>query len=358
MQPWSDDPIHEDFRVKFFVDTNLLVYLVDHTYENLNDFIDILNESKFAVIFSSKFVLFEFVGVRKREHYLRIAAANSKKTKNGETNLSSLFKYRDSYDAPNTAFDQVAPDIKRLVNEDIEKIKSEFLIDLDNNSLHEDQLLPTFDVCLTSKISNQDSLVLVSSVLPLKKVVNENVIVLTNDGMFVSSCQSGNIAQTLATHSIAAPEIMSIDSIPNQIRLKENIDKATLKSRTYSFLLDLITKKLQKRFLGKTFTPDSPNFPADCVCFKLTEACTITESMYISVVGKDLDFVYTTKKKVSLWHNGAALPGGFTSPVDNKINVAYKIVEVLDDGKDGSPIAEVINALRANNNLVFVHPDS
>lgn len=38
MESWSQTPI-KDFKVSFFLDTNILCYLVDSTYPNLNKFI-------------------------------------------------------------------------------------------------------------------------------------------------------------------------------------------------------------------------------------------------------------------------------------------------------------------------------
>ncbi len=112
---------------------------------------------------------------------MRLAADSYLKLPDGKINFSSLIKYKDGYNVPKANFEDLSPNIQKEVNEEVEKISTEFGIKYDYSSLHEDQLAPTFDVCLTSKISNQDSLVLVSSVLPQPRTTYDNVVLLTND---------------------------------------------------------------------------------------------------------------------------------------------------------------------------------
>lgn len=71
MKSWSTQI--DTFKIKVFLDTNILCYLVDNTYPALTSFIDTLNKLPVVDIISSDFVLTEFIGVRKQEHYLRCA---------------------------------------------------------------------------------------------------------------------------------------------------------------------------------------------------------------------------------------------------------------------------------------------
>ncbi len=363
MQTWSDNPVHKEFCVRFFVDTNILIYLVDNTFQSVNDFIEILNESPFVELVSSDYVMFEFVGVRKREQYLRIAADRVSKLPSGKINFSSILKYKDGYGIPNIVFEDVVADIQKEVNAEVEKIATEFKINYQFSSLHKDLLSPTFDVCLTSKISNQDSLVLVSSVLPQIKTTHDNVVLLTNDSSFVSSYYDSKIKDVLATHSVSEPNIYSINKIhvkgDADINLHIANDKSQLKLKANKKILELIQKRLQPLYLGKTFTPDSPTFPTNIICFKLVENFTVRNNIYITIISKELDFIYTSKRKIlSLHRNGTELAAGFISPVDEKINVAYKLVDVDDAGNEVAVSMDIINAIRTEGNLVFIHPDS
>lgn len=363
MQPWSDSPVHKDFRVRFFTDTNLLIYLVDNTYPTLTEFFDILKDSPFVELVSSRYVIFEFVGVRKREHYLRAASDKVLTLPNGQINFSSLIKYKDGYDIPNIKFEDVIADIQKEVNSEVEKILTEFKINYQYSQFHEDQLSPTFDVCLSSKFSNQDSLVLVSSVLPLPNTTYDNIVLLTNDSAFTNSFETGQIKETLDNHSISCPKVYSINNIPissgGNIDLKVNNERAALENKTNQKILEIISEKMKDFFMGRTFTPNNQNLPDGVVPFKLIKNFSVKSNIYITVIGKNLDFIYTSKNKIaSLQHNGTALNDGFVSPADKKINVAFRIQDTNENGEEVAVNAEIVNALRAEGNFVFIHPDS
>lgn len=365
MKAWSDSPIHPNFTVKFFVDTNILVYLVDDTYASLTDFIHLSKDSKFIELVSSKYVIFEFVGVRKREHYLRKVANASKKSDKGEINFSSLLNLRNinSFDTPGVDFVTVIPDIKRDVEEELQKIATDYKIYFDYSTIHGDQLTPTFEVCLSTKISNQDSLVLISAVLPQPKTYMDGLQLLTNDGEFVKFFDEANIDHVFSTFNIEKPVVSAIDKINSQgntkINLKETINKEDLEGHLKDKIVRLIKEKNKSFFIGTTFTPTGAGFPNDAICFKFNLNQEVPRDIYITVLGKNLDFIYTSKKKTSaLLHSGEELEAGhiFTNGAKNK--VSYKLVDVDAQGNEVAISADIVNAIRTEGNLVFVHPDS
>jgi hypothetical protein len=357
MKSWSDIPVHEEFCIKFFLDTNLLVYLIDSTYPRLNDFINILNNSPFARIISSRYVIFEFVGARKREHYFRIAAKNSESTPDGNINFSSLFKFRDQFDNPNAVFKDEIKNIKKAVNEEIERISRDFNIDFEYSFFHSDQLQPTIEVCLASKISNHDSLVLISAILPQSKGT-EQIVLLTNDGAFVNSYYNENVETILKNKSIKTPELLKIDNIPEDIILlgKDCTDQKDLEDKVKTMLGKQISKKMGQKFIGKTFPPTGADFPNDCISFSMALERTLKNGLYITVLGKGLDFIYTTKKPVEFWNNGAPIEGEFLPQQDNR-NISCKIVDV-DENDNEIAVQDIINYLRTEGNFVFIHPDN
>lgn len=358
MKPWSDSPVHEDFGIKFFLDTNLLIYLIDNSHQSLNDFIELLNASFFARIVSSHYVIFEFVGVRKREHYIRIAAKNIEKTPNGIINYSSLFYKLDSYKNPNANFEDEIENIKDAVNEEVEKISNDFNIDFEYSTFHQDQILPTIEVCLSSKISNQDSLVLISSVLPQSKET-ENIVLLTNDGSFISSYNKANVSTILNSLSIKSPELISVENVPENIKLvgKDSTPNVDLVGRFNKLLANLILKKMNHYYIGKTFPPTGAKFPDDCISISLVLEKTLNNGLYITIIGKDLDFIYSSKKPVEYWNNGTALGAQFIPEQENR-NVSCRMVEINEDGHETPVQQDIINSLRSEGNMVFVHPDN
>jgi len=361
MKTWSDNPIHEEFCINFFLDTNILVYLTDKTYKSLNDFVELLNISPFSRLVSSKYVIFEFIGVRKKEHYFRKAANNSEKTPDGNLNFSSLFKYRDHFNNPAVIFKDEIADIKKIVINEMELISRDYNINFEHGTIHDDQIQPTIEVCLSSKISNHDSLMLLTATLPQAKKTKK-IVLLTNDGTLISSFKSADISSLLATQSINAPTLVDIANISNKIKLvgKDCSTKIDIKHKLIPILLDLIKNKLNKLYLGNAFFPVGERFPNDCICFKLIADKPLSNGkngVHVSVLSKDLDFLYTSKKPVHFWNNGAEIVDGFTSSPENN-NISYCITEVNEEGIEIPVPSEVIAALREEGNHVFIHPDT
>ena len=362
MENWSDSPVHQSFSIKFFVDTNILVYLIDNTYQSLSDFIELSKDCKFIDLVSSKYVIFEFVGIRKKEHYLRKVAAGSKVSGKGEINFSSLLTYQNKYEAPEADFDTVIPIIKKAVEEEVEKIARDYDIQYDYSILHEDQLSPTFDICLSTKIANQDSLVLITSVLPQPLTTHGSVQLLTNDADFAKYYNKANVDHIFTNHAISKPSVLPINNIEGEkksfINLKDDIKKIDIGKHLKNKIIRLILEKNDALFLGKTFPP-SATFPNNVISFKLISNRLAPENIYLTVISKELNFIYTSKRKISsLWNNGSALATGFISPADTKINVSYKLVDIDDTGNEIAVSMDIINAIRAEGNLVFIHPDS
>lgn len=362
MKAWSDSPIHPCFTTKFFVDTNILVYLVDNSYQSLTDFIELSKESEFIELVSSKYVIFEFVGVRKKEHYLRKVASVSPKSIKGEINFSSLLKYVKVFENPGVDFNSVMPNIKLDVEAEVEMIASDNKINFEYSTIHGAQLNPTFELCLSTKISNQDSLVFISAILPQPDEFSTGLQLLTNDKEFVKFYSEANIEHIFSTHNISKPDVIGIDKIIGKknksINLTEENSKENLASHLNENIIRLIMEKNKLLYLGTTFPPSNNNFPENIICFKFKANTIAPRGIYISILSKNLDFLYTSRKKIdALHHNNKELPIGFISS-NTKINVSFRIVDIDINGDEIPVSMEIITALRSEGNFVFIHPDS
>jgi len=361
MKSWSDNPIHGNFVIKVFCDTNILVYLIDHTYESLNKLIQLLIASPFIQVVSSKYVIFEFVGVRKREHYLRIAAEKSPKNPEGKINFSSLIKYVDEFNSPHAPFADLAEEIQKNINNEIERLFEEFSIDYEYSDLHKDQLNPTFDVCLNSKLANQDSLVLVSSVLPFPQITNDNVYILTNDTKFVTHFKDSDLKGIFSKYKIPYPQLAYMEQFNfvsgNSINLTAERDNEELKNfvneQTIKFL------KQSELFLGEIIMPRSLTIPENIICFKVKKEREWRNDVYITVISKNLEFIYTVKRKIDHFeHQRTKITDGQIFTSDGLSHIAFKAFELDEDGNEKSVENEILNALKEEGNLVFIHPDS
>ena len=232
----------------------------------------------------------------------------------------------------------------------------DFNIDIEYSKFHEEQLQSARDVCLSSKIANQDSMVLISSVFPQPSKNNE-VVILTNDTQFYTAFNKGKVSDILQNLNICSPKFINLDTLGKMNLAGVESLQRDDNNKINLYLFNLITKQLKNFFLGKTFTPSGENLPNNCICFKLIDGVPLKNGIYVSVLSKELDFIYTSKKPVRFWNNGAEIFDGFTSSEGNK-NISYLITEV-DENSIEIPIPnEVLAAIKAEGNHVFVHPDT
>ena len=295
METWSDLPVREKFRVKFYLDTNILAYIVDNTYSGLSTMMEYLKNSAFCDLISSKYVIFEFVGIRKREHYLREIIANSTSAATGQLNVSSLLKYRDDFNAPEVTFDTVKSNIERKVMQELKDILN-FEIDYEKNILHNDLLIPTFELTLRTKISRHDSIVYISSTWPDIETKEDFVFLISNDQAFVQNTSHPDVDEVIQTHGLTKPHVEWMRSLQennaHKINLTTSADDALLPIFLPTKLKELIIEKNRAFFIGKTIQCGSgAGFPTDVVCFSLNSNTQLNNNIYLTIIGKDLDFI-------------------------------------------------------------------
>jgi hypothetical protein len=361
MEPWSDLPVRSRFRIKFYLDTNILAYLVDNTYSGLTQTINYLKDSEFADLVSSKYVIFEFVGIRKREHYLQKVLDKSKSGVSGRVNISSLLKYKDNFNAPEVKFEDVQADIKTTIEAELESITNNFGIDYSANILHDSLLNPTFDINLSSKVSKEDSLVLTSSVWTDATTKESFVVLASNDQQFFESYEPSLLNPVFASHGLTPPLIEHLRDIKlgsgTKVNLTDSNDDAKLTTFLPSKLIALILAKNQSLFLGETFLPAGAGFPTDAICFKLQPNTLLKNNIYLTIIGKNLEFIYSVKCPVADFFYNSLTPIA-TYPFTNatEVNVAF----TPKDNATGTLLsldAAIISRLREDGNLIFINPD-
>lgn len=359
METWSDLPVRDRFRIKFYLDTNILAYLVDNTYTGLTKTIDYLKKSVFSDLISSKYVIFEFVGIRKREHYLRKAVSNL--TSNGRVSISSLLKYKDDFNVPDVDFNSVKTDIKKLVMQELKDITNNFEIDFETNILHDQLLEPTFELTLSTKISRHDSLMYTSSVWTDTDSREEFVFLISNDRTFVQNCTDPDIDTVLTKFNLQKPQVEYLKSMQenNAHRLNLTAPDEDVHLNTYlpNKLKELIINKNNRYFLGKTIhCGNSSSFPADVICFTLNENTSLNSNIYLTIIGKELDFIYSTKIPVtSFWNRSEITTYPFESTTTT--NISFRPFEDDGNGNHVPLQKDTLTKLRESGNLVFINPD-
>lgn len=359
MELWSDYPVQARFRVKFYLDTNILAYLIDNTYPGLTQTISYLKDCNFSDLASSKYVIFEFIGIRRREHYLR-EVINHSITRTGQVNVSALLKYKDDFGAPEVEFNTVKHAIKQKVMQELDDITANFDINYETNILHDSLLGPTFDIILTTKISREDALMYVSSVWADSGLKDEFVFLMSNDQSFVNNCNDSDIDTALISHNLEKPHVELLRSMQINNSHKLNLtlpsDSVNLPSFLPEKLKELIIAKNKKYFLGTTIQcGNGVGFPNDVICFRLDRNIELNENLYLTIIGNNLDFIYSTKLPIEKFWNQRQIDT-YPFKSENDTNISFRPLE----NSSGAPqplISPIINRLRESNNLVFINPD-
>lgn len=359
METWSCTPV-KDFKTTFFVDTNILCYLIDETYPLLNEFIKYLKNSPIIELISSEYVLLEFIGVRKREHYLREALSQAQAL-GKSINFSSLLKYHNQFSLQEVDFHSLLPQIRTNVETEKDRISSEFGI-IFKSGFHKDLFNPTSDICLSTKISKEDSLVLVSSILPNGGDINQNVIFLTNDTDFHSWFYEKEVETNIDTifqqHDIPKPDLQHVKKIKgdNEQRhnLTENVDLNDIIGSLNAYIKKNLIQKLDKLYIGTSFKPRDKGIPDDCICLEANSSNPIINNKHITIIGNDIDFAYNIENKVSFWNNGKEIPEKGFTPTDDNNHLSFKL-QIDDSIQEKSTI---LAKLRDVGHLIFVHPDN
>ena len=250
MKTWSQDCLGK-MKAVLFLDTNILSYLVDNTYPSLTKMLSDFRDTCVIDLISSDFCQLEFVGIRKREHYLRSII---KKASNEGiiVNCSSLLKNYNQFECREVLFTDVLPDIQSHVKEDIEKITRDFGIDF-CCKFHKDLIQPISEVCLHSKISKEDSFVIVSAANPMPSIYNSVCFVLTHDRDFnkwYGEAQN-ELSIIYQNNNIPEPTMVHQNNAFGADLDKEIYDFSAIKK---SFMKQFI-KKNNNYYLGQTVVP-------------------------------------------------------------------------------------------------------
>lgn len=351
MEQWSAQL--EKFRVNFFLDTNILCYLIDDTYPSLTEFIKTLSEMPVVSLYSSQYVMAELLEVRKKENYFHEVLERSKK--DGRfINISSFIKYNKRYEIPDYHYEgDLAKAVKELVDKDIDKITRDFKISFEN-SFNEKLLTPMKGICLSTKISREDSLVLVSSVYKNSvEEVSERVVLLTGDQDFYDWATNSKDEISSVFTEGKTPEIEHIATIGSNFpgfaggtqSLKGKIDD--IKELAIRYVMSCLMDTYKDTYIGKVTIRECPGAPRNLIAFKSNVQLN-SQELYLVVLSQTLSFVYCPQPVSKLCHCGHPIALPFV-PVEGN-----SIVTFVCDEKE----KEVFDSVNNEGNLVFIHPDS
>lgn len=359
MEKWSARL--EEFTINFFLDTNILCYLIDNTYPALTGFIKTLSKLPVTSLFTSEYVLAELIEVRKKEDYYQEVVKQSKKDKR-YINISSFITHNKRYDIPHYAYegDMIAA-VTAHVEKDIERIVKGFGISYD--SKFNDQLLsPMKGICLSSKISREDSLVLVSSLFRDNKIVIPGrVVLLTNDNDFEqwSASSKTEIEKVLIGNGLTMPFVEHLSRLGKMItgenRRWDLISNAKTLKDGERIAIEYVTKCLmwmfEKKYIGIVKPATKVKKAPKNTIFVKVKATALENNIYTLILDKGLHFVYCPQNQANFYHDNKSLTEPFI-PKSKRDKVSYQI------NLREKETARLFKRLNTEGNLVFLHPDS
>lgn len=358
-----NQPVLENFKVKIAVDTQILAYLVDKTYPSLNFFFELLLDCPFVDVVCSRFVTYEFIGVRKLEHYLRAIHAKTTAT-GGVMNFNSVLRYKGGWSAPELKYEDVYLDIKAKVEADLKAINDDYGIEY-SEGWDQSLWLPHQDLVLSSKISKEDSLALLSTLIPDGTKVEKNLIFLTNDDAFYrafcTDMKMPSVDNVFAAHGITKPQLHKLSDI--KMKAGKKIDlliagktKEQIGEFIVEFLLEQIKDQNKELMLG-TVTACPKSMAGKLLCFVLV-AEELKANHFVTIISNKLEFIFSPEVALKDFHNvNVGQINNYPYKPDGSVNSENISVE-LKDGEGNFLNAALYTELTKKGNLIFIHPDS
>lgn len=359
---------NESYKIDFFLDTNILVDYIQGGNQNLVNSLEYLAQCDFVNLHSSHYVEFEFTEVMKRNEFYKVVHGKypPKDVANSIGNIWQRFTHlfckqtsvkhyghKNWKDSGSDYLDH-KNEIGKKVKEQISKLRNDLHINFDDHVLHEKLVETTCEIVLETKISREDSMVLVSCVHPDPDTYLSYCVILTNDNQYYKAYNSSKeaIDKIFKIHHIPqAPNFINAKNVK-----KENLyssDQIDIPHFWNEILFEFIKEKKAQEYLGHTIHPSKNSIKAGYIWFDIEDKQKeLKDSEGLILIDKDLS-VYKVIKDFNYYgQNGECK----VLPHLNTHDTEYSIRPKLD--------AITISKMQEEGNLIFYdnifedHPDS
>lgn len=348
---------NESYKIDFFLDTNILVDYIQGENLNLVNSLEYLAQCNFVNLHSSHYVEFEFTEVMKRNEFYKVV--HGKYPPKGMTNsIGSIWQRIKQVFCKNTSVKNYGHknwkelgldyldyknEIREIVKEQISKLRNDLHINFDVHVLHEKLVETTCEIVLETKISREDSMVLVSCVHPDPFTYLSYCVILTNDNQYYKAYNSSKEA---------IDRILKIHHIPQApyfINTK-NVKKVNLYSSNHidiphfwnEILLEFIKEKKALEYLGHTIRPSKNSIKNGYIWFDIEDKQKeLKDSEGLIFIDENLSVYKVTKDFSYYGHDGECKDLPHLNTHDTK----YSIHPKLD--------AVVISKMQEEGNLIF-----
>jgi hypothetical protein len=317
--------VDDRYKIHIYLDTNILVDYVENKNLLLNQSLEYLSSSPFIILRSSHYVEFEFVEVRKRNEFYKCVRGILPPA--GED-----MSFAKEWVLDGKTYEENKSVVSNKVEEDLKKIKEQLDIDFDDHVLHEKLIEPTKDICLSTSISREDTLVMVSCMFPKPSDYLEFGVILSNDKQYKDAFENSKniIKNTLNTKGISIPSFLSIKQLQYEkdgminLNVNTNVDI----NKLWSFIIkELIKEKHHDNYVGETIIPMKKL--TNCIAISKQDSnSTIYDSLGLVFIPNDLSRTISIEKKKNYWNNGVEITElPFTNANDLEYNLEVSCSE-------------------------------
>lgn len=335
--------VDDRYKVHIYLDTNILVDYVEKTNKILNCSLDFLSANPFAILRSSHYVEYELAEVRKKRlFYHKVKGVYPSK---GE----SLASIKQTWELDGHKYEDYREEITQEVISNMELIEENLHVRFDDHVLHDRLISPTRDICLATKVSREDSMVMVSCMFPSPDERLDFCALLSNDKQYISAMDDNkaNILSVFERYGINPPYCLNAKALDNGHSLL-NIEDANQKTPQditvfwQQLLLLLIRKKNESNYLGHTIKPGKSERASSLVFVDIEDPNKeLLDSEDLIIVSNDLSCTIEIAKDFNFWDNVSAVQLPHRNEKDTKYSFKPNIVE------DALPL------IQQKGNLVF-----
>ena len=336
--------IEPKYRVNVYLDTNILVDYMEKTFPLLTKSIDFLAQCPFVNLRSSHYVLFEFTEVRKAKLFWE--KADPDKTKPYDDvrgDIRREWKYMDKQ------YSDFTDEIIVTVNKELAIIKNDLQIDFDEHVLHDGLIYPTNNLCLATRISKEDCLVMVSCMRPRKNENLEHCLLLTRDAQYYTSYTENSemIKRVFSDNELNSPVLIRTEALTNvksgrRYNLYDSNGCADIDNYWIWLILHTLKNNNSLQYIGTTYKHGRHGDAPRCVYFEMAGSDKVLrESSGFYFISNDLTQGISLNKPLEYW-NGDKVKLPHTNPDFPKYS--FKAENL-------SP--EILTKLREEGNIVF-----
>ena len=353
--------VDEKFRVNIYLDTNILVDYIEGTYPLLNKSIDYLCPCPFVNLRSSHYVLFEYTEARK--YRLFMLKSNCARSVSFKDKLYSLFqkkhkkidedvmkaRVKKKWNRNGVDYIHIKDEILNKIKEELDFLQNKLNLDFDEHVLHKALVFPTNSLCLSTKISKEDCLVLISCMHPKEYKKLEHCILLSRDEQYYKSYQNNisEVDSVFHASNLVLPQFIHTNKIKyyqnKELNLYVNTSIDDIENVWNDIICSALKSKHSDSYVGETYFYGKNGVPAQCVYFDTKNPnITLQESDGLLFISKDL------KTKISIAGPFEYMNDGhkITLPHQNLKFTKYSFLP-------NSVTPDNLIKLRQNGNLVF-----